>query len=305
MTRVVEVPAHFDDRSFDQFARAFGEPNGERLLFDAHAVQWASPYGLVGLLVAGQATVERGEQRPQLAIPTDRDVVHYWGRTGFFEFAGEWFEIHGRPPRVAVSRSSDVLLEITQVQGADDVHGVVSIIQERAAAILSGELGLEAKATMGFGMALSEACQNIVEHAGTSGWVAVQTYHWRRRLGRRVVVIAVADAGIGFRRSLEATQTSRYGDRWGDAAALEAALIHGVSRFRDPGRGQGLGGIRRYLNRWDGKISLRSGTARIAMVPAWDDDIPLADGLPQFPGSQMLQIIPAQQAEATECKAST
>jgi hypothetical protein len=146
-------------------------------------------------------------------------------------------------------------------------------------------------------MALSEACQNIVEHSGTSGWVAVQTYEWRRRLGRRVVVIAVADAGIGFRRSLESTQAGRYGDRWGDATALEAALIQGVSRFRDPGRGQGLGGIRRYVNRWDGSISIRSGTARIAIVPSWDDEVPLADGLPDFPGSQMLQIIPAQKPE--------
>jgi anti-sigma regulatory factor (Ser/Thr protein kinase) len=297
MTRIVEVPAHFDDRSFDHFARAYGEPDDERLLFDAHAVQWASPFGLVGLLVAGQATVERGGQRPQLTIPTDKDVAHYWGRAGFFEYAGEWFEIHGKYPRMAQTRASDVLLEITPVRAAEDVHGVVNVIQDRSAAILSGELGLDAKATMGFGMALSEACQNIVEHAGTSGWVAVQTYTWRRRLGRRVVVIAVADAGIGFQRSLEATQAGRFGDRWSDGTALEAAVIHGVSRFHDPGRGQGLGGIRRYLNRWDGKLSIRSGTARISDVPDWDDDVPRADGLPRFPGSQILQIIPAHQAE--------
>jgi anti-sigma regulatory factor (Ser/Thr protein kinase) len=297
VTRVVEVPTQFDDRSFDQFAKACSECDGERLLFDAHSVLWASPYGLLGLLVAGQKTVERGGQRPRLTVPTDRDVLHYWCRTGFFEYSGEWFEVHGNVPRVALSRSSEVLLEITPVRGADDVHGVVSVIQERSAAILSGELGLEATATMGFGMALSEACQNIVEHAGTSGWVAVQTYHWRRKLGRRVVVIAVADAGMGFRRSLETTQASRYGDRWGDATALEAALIQGASRFPDPGRGQGLGGIRRYLNRWDGKFSIRSGTARITIVPTWDDEVPLADGLPPFPGTQMLQIIPAHRGE--------
>ena len=142
MTRVVEVPTNFDDRTFDQFAKTFGQQDGERLLFDAHAVQWAGPYGLLGLLIAGQSTVEQGAQRPRLTIPTDRDVVHYWGRTGFFEFAGEWFEIHGKVPRVSVSRSSEVLLEITPVRGSDDVHGVVGVIQERAASILSGELGL-------------------------------------------------------------------------------------------------------------------------------------------------------------------
>ena len=58
-------------------------------------------------------------------------------------------------------------------------------------------------------MTLSEACQNIVEHAGRGGWVAVQTYTWKQRLGRRVVVIAVCDAGIGFRQSLESGNSAR------------------------------------------------------------------------------------------------
>src|SRR2546429_8755240 len=108
-------------------------------------------------------------------------------------------------------------------------------------------------------MALSEACQNIVEHAGTGGWVSVQAYNWRRKLARRVVVIAVGDAGVGFRHSLEPTQNKRFGDRWGDAAALEAALVQGVSRFRDPGRGQGLAGIRRYLDRKSTRLNSSHG----------------------------------------------
>ncbi len=295
MTRVIPVPQQFDDRTFDTFAAAFSTPaEGARLLFDAHAVSWASPYGLLGLLTAGQTVVEGGGEQPLLTLPNDRDVAHYWARTGFVRHAAEVFEIHGRAPKVAARGESDVLLEVTPVRGADDVHDVVNHIQERSAAILKGELKLEAQATMGFGMALSEACQNIVEHAGVGGWVAVQTYTWRRKLGRRVVQIAVADAGIGFRRSLEATQARKYGDRWGDAAALEAALVHNVSRFRDPGRGQGLAGIKRYLYRWNGKLSVRSGTARFAQVPEWDDDVPLADQLPFFPGSQVLMIVPAE-----------
>ena len=293
MTRVVEVPVQFDDRAFDQFARSYSAGDGARVLFDAHAAQWASPYGLVGLLTAGQALVEQGAERPLLTLPQDRDVVHYWARAGFVRQADAYFELHGKAPKLTPRGESDVLLELTPVRGADDVHEVVNHIQERAAAILTHELKLEAAATMGFGMALSEACQNIVEHAGTGGWVAVQTYTWRKRLGRRVVVIAISDAGVGFRRSLEATQAKRFGDRWGDAAALEAALIQGVSRFRDPGRGQGLAGIRRYLNRWQGKLSVRSGAARMTMIPPWDDDVPLADQLPFFPGTQVLMIVPA------------
>jgi len=295
MTRLIEVPAQFDDRTFDQFAAAYAQAasDGERLLFDAHAAEWASPYGLVGLLAAGEAAQRRGE-RALLTAPANPDVVSYWSRAGFFREAGDLFEVHGKVPKPRAAAESDVLLPVTAVRAAEDVHAVVSTIQQRASAILSSELGLDPKATMGFAMALSESCQNIVEHAGTGGWVAVQAYNWRRKLARRVVVIAVADAGVGFRHSLEPTQAKRFGDRWGDAAALEAALVQGVSRFRDPGRGQGLAGIRRYLARWDGKVAIRSGTARIAIVPRWDDDVPLREGLPPFPGSQVLLIIPEQ-----------
>src|SRR6266540_3490517 len=297
MTRLVEVPTSFDDRSFDQFAAAYAQAtDGERLLFDAHAAEWASPYGLVGLLAAGEAAARKGE-RPLLTAPANPDVVSYWARAGFFREAGDLFEVHGKVPKAKVATESEVLLPVTPVRAAEDVHAVVSTIQQRASAILSSELGLDPKATMGFAMALSESCQNIVEHAGTGGWVAVQAYNWRRKLARRVVVIAVADAGVGFRHSLEPTQAKRFGERWGDAAALEAALIQGVSRFRDPGRGQGLAGIRRYLARWEGKVAIRSGTARIAIVPRWDDDVPLKDGLPEFPGSQVLLIIPEQESE--------
>lgn len=299
MTRIVEVPAAFDDRSFDQFAQAFGAwPPEERMLFDARTATWASPYGLIGLLTAGQALREAHREKPLFTVPASDDVRRYWAHAGFFRHAADLFEIHGKVPRVPASEHSDHLLDVTPVGASEDVHQVVGRIQERAAKMLSQDLGLEAKATMGFAMALSEACQNIVEHAGTSGWVAVHLYNFRKRLGRRVIVIAVSDAGLGFRRSLEATQAKRFGDRWGDAAALEAALIQGVSRFRDPGRGQGLAGIKRYLSRWDGKISIRSGTARLSIVPQWDDDVPLAEQLPFFPGSQVQVLIPAQEGGA-------
>jgi hypothetical protein len=294
VTRIVEIPTSFDDRAMDQFAAAFGSwPAEERLLFDARATTWVSPYGFVAMLTAAQAVAESKGEAPILYLPASEDVRRYWARVGFLRHAPELFEVHGKVPRAATG-PSDTLLEVTPIRGSDDVHEVVGRVQEGASRILT-ELGLEVKATLGFSMALSESCQNIVEHAGTSGWVAVQAYDWRRRIGTRVVVIAVSDAGIGFRRSLEPTQAKRFGDRWSDATALEAAWIQNVSRFRDPGRGQGLAGIKRYLSRWDGKITIRSGTARLANVPHWDrEDVPMTEQLPFFPGSQVQVILPAQ-----------
>lgn len=298
MSRVVEVPASFDDRSFEHFAASFSAgPASDKMVFDARTAQWASPFGLIGMLTAGQAVKEAGGPKPAFTVPLAEDVRRYWTRTGFFHQAADLFEIHGKLPRVKVEEQSDVLLDVTAVRGSEDVHAVVGKIQEGAARILTHELKIDAKATMGFAMALSEACQNIVEHSGTSGWVAVHAYTFRKRLGRRVVVIAVSDAGVGFRRSLEATQSRRFGDRWGDGAALEAAVIQNISRFRDPGRGQGIAGIKRYLGRWQGKLSIRSGTARIAIVPDWDEDVPMTEQLPSFPGAQVQIVIPAQEAD--------
>ncbi len=289
MTAVINVPSSLDDTTFEQVLEQVAKvPAEEKLLVDARHARWASPYGLTALLTLAQTRSER----PAFSGPEHEDTASYWARTGFYRFAEELFELHGLVPKPRTTGESGVLLEITPVAKSEDVHEVVDRIQKKASAILQGELHLEAKATMGFAMTLSESCQNIVEHAGQGGWVAVQTYQWRKRLGRRVVVIAVCDAGQGFRRSLEGAHGRRLGDRWDDATALEEAVLKNVSRFSEPGRGQGLKGVKRYLARWGGKLSVRSGTARLSIVPTWDDDVPLEESLPPFPGAQVQIIIP-------------
>ena len=293
MTTVVNVPPSLDDRTFETVLQQIAPlPPDERVLIDTRHTRWASPYGLTALLCLAQTRAER----PSLYAPEGEETASYWARAHFFRYAENLFEMHGSVPRARSTAESDVLLEITPISKSEDVHEVVGRIQSKAQAILAKELNLDPRATMGFAMTLSEACQNIVEHAQRGGWVAVQTYRWQKRLGRRVVQIAVCDAGIGFRQSLESAQGRRGGDRWDDAMALEDALVRSVSRFRDAGRGQGLAGIRRYVGRWDGKLSIRSGTARIAIVPSWDEDVPLEEQLPPFPGAQVLITIPERTA---------
>jgi anti-sigma regulatory factor (Ser/Thr protein kinase) len=277
-----------DDATFELILEPLSrlQPD-DKVLLDARHARWASPYGLTALLTLAQTRLTR----PGLAVPEADDTASYWARTGFFRHAAELYDLSGSVPRGRQAESS-VLLEITPVAGSEDVHEVVERVQQKAQAILMKELNLDAAATMRFSMALSETCQNIVEHAGTGGWVAVQTYRWQKRLGRRVVVIAVCDAGIGFRGSLESAPGRPRSDRWDDGMALEEAVMRGVSRFRDKGRGQGLAGVRRFIAKWDGKFSVRSGTARLAIVPGWDEDVPLREQLPAFPGAQIQVTIP-------------
>jgi anti-sigma regulatory factor (Ser/Thr protein kinase) len=297
VTTVIALPPSLDDTSFEQVLdRLAPLAPDDQVLVDARHVRWASPYGLTALLALAQTR----EARPDLAPPEADETISYWTRTGFFRYAEELFDIHGSVPRSRPMAESNVLLEITPVAKSADVHEVVDRIQERAQQILSRELNIDAQASVRFVMTLSEVCQNVVEHAGRGGWVAVQTYRWQRRLGRRVVQIAVCDAGIGFRRSLESTPGRVLTDRWDDGMALEEAVIRGVSRFRDRGRGQGLAGTRNFLGKWEGKLSVRSGTARIAIVPPWDDEVPLLENLALFPGSQVQITIPERVEQPVE-----
>ena len=295
MTTVISVPPSLDDQTFENVLEQLAPlPPDEKVLVDARHTRWSSPYGLTALLTLAQSRAERAA----FTGPETEETASYWQRAGFYDHAEGLFEMHGHVPRPRGSAvESNVLLELTPVARSDDVHDVVERIQAKAQAILVNELNLDPMATMRFAMTLSEVCQNIVEHAQTTGWVAVQTYRYRQRLGRRVVVIAVCDAGIGFRRSLESAQGRKLSDRWDDAMALEDAVIRGVSRFRDPGRGQGLAGVRRYVGKWEGKLSVRSGTARIAIVPSWDEDVPLVEGLSAFPGAQVQITIPERVAQ--------
>lgn len=290
MTIVINVPPSLDENSFEQVLQQVSQaPADAKLLVDARHTTWASPYGLAALLTLGQT---RDAARATLAVPEADETASYWARASFFHYADEVFDLTGIVPKRPPRSDSAVLLELTPVAKSEDVHDVVGRIQMKTQQIIGKELGIDPKALGGFAMTLSEVCQNIIEHAGRGGWVMVQTYNWTKRLGRRVVVIAVCDAGFGFRSSLETSGSHVPNDRWDDAAALEAAVIRGVSRFRDPGRGQGLAGVRKYIGRWNGKLSVRSGTARIAIVPDWDDDVPLEEHLPFFPGAQIQVTIP-------------
>ena len=173
-----------------------------------------------------------------------------------------------------------------------DRHEVVERVQARAGAILSNTLKYPSSAVVQFSVILSEVCQNIIEHAEGPGWVAAQAYNWKRRLGRQVAVIAVADIGCGFRVSLENEHAARFGERWGDVTALEAAFLLGLTRFPDTGRGQGIQQIRKQVARWNGLLSIRSGTARIADTPDWSTKPPIEEGLRPFPGAQINIILP-------------
>ncbi len=253
---------------------------------DLRDATFIDPYGMVGLLEIGELCMLEDVKKTVL-LPRSTEVLRYLERMDFFRHARRYFSLDPMQPASAGGvGESDVLLEITPIERANDIHFIVGRVEERAQAILAKHLRYDEKAIGGFIVALSEICQNIVEHSENKGFVGIQKYRYPG-LGKNIVKIAVMDAGIGFRRSLAPRFKLN-----GDLDAVEKALLHGASRHEDEGRGHGLAAVRRFVVQWQGRLSIRSGTARLSLIPKWSRDRERETNLVNFPGSQINIILP-------------
>lgn len=116
--------------------------------------------------------------------------------------------------------------------------------------------------------------------------MGIQKYYFQN-ISKNVVKIAVMDIGVGFRKSL----SERFSLK-NDIDAIENALLHGASRYTEKGRGHGLAAVRRFVNQWNGKISIRSGTAKLSIIPKWARGKEKEVNLTHFPGTQVNILLP-------------
>ncbi|MBI5746268.1 MAG: sensor histidine kinase [Nitrospirae bacterium] len=256
---------------------------------DLRGTTFIDPYGVVGLLEIGEDLKSKGAQKT-LFLPQSEDVLKYLERMDFFKFAGRYFRLEPLMPEISEkylrSSYSDVLLEITPIEKSDDIHFIVGKVKSRAHAILERHLHYDERAINGFIVALSEVCQNIIEHSKNRGFVGIQKYHFKN-IGKNIVQIAVMDLGIGFRKSL----SERFSLR-NDLDAIEKALLHSASRYEEIGRGHGLASVRRFVSQWNGKLSIRSGTAKHSIIPKWSWGTEKEEDLSYFPGAQVNILLP-------------
>src|SRR3989338_9704147 len=155
-------------------------------------VTFIDPYGMVGILEIGELLKSEGIQKT-IKLHGSEDVLKYLERMDFFKFAGKYFKLEPSKPQLSTkylrSSYSDVLLEITPIETSDDIHFIVGKVKDRAQSILSRHLHYDDRAINGFIVALSEVCQNIIEHSENIGFVGIQKYHFNS-LNKNVVKIA-------------------------------------------------------------------------------------------------------------------
>jgi anti-sigma regulatory factor (Ser/Thr protein kinase) len=272
------------EETFDKTLRSF--INSEKI--DLSSVSFIDPYGMVGLLEIGELC-QLEDVKKTVVLPRSDEVLKYLDRMDFFPFARRSFSLEnpsGTTGKYQRSPDSDVLLEITPIEKSNDIHFIVGKVEERAQSILATHLRYDERAINGFIVALSEVCQNIIEHSENKGFVGIQKYRYQS-LNKNIVKIAVMDVGIGFRKSLSGRFKLR-----NDLDAIDKALLHGASRYEDEGRGHGLAAVRRFVTQWQGKLSIRSGTARLSIIPQWASGREQERNLIFFPGSQINILLP-------------
>jgi hypothetical protein len=293
---VVSVNATFDDGAVDRFVRCVSEAGDKtRLIIDATQNRWLSPEGLVSLFTVGDWLREQDSPKPQLLLPRNAEALAYWSRMGVARYAGDYFDVRG-DLRSYEERRDGPLVEVTKLGPGADCNGEQyqsEHLIDRIACLLRDQLGLGARMALTTLVELAEIASEMKDESGGAVWFSAQTFFWRAKLGRRVLLCALGCHGYRPRTALEEQYAGKYGSRWDDATALEAALLQGVSRF-SPDRPRGLGALRRVAMRLDGKLTIRSGTARISVVPSWDQVDPLVTDLPEYPGTLLTLTTPAQ-----------
>jgi anti-sigma regulatory factor (Ser/Thr protein kinase) len=276
---------HLSDDTFEQFLSL--AVNHEDI--DIRNVTFIDPFGMVGILESGRFLHSGGVQKT-LLLPESDNVLRYLERMDFFKYAGRYYYLDSGEPELSDkflrSSQSDVLLEITPIEKSEDIHFIVGKVKKRAYSILEKHLHYNDRAIGGFIVALSEVCQNILEHSENTGFVGIQKYYFQKK-EKNVVKIAVMDLGIGFKESLSERVSIAQ-----DVDAIEKALVHGLSRHRDEGRGHGLASVRRFVRKWNGKISIRSGKGKFSIIPDWAWGRERERNLTQFPGAQINIMLP-------------
>lgn len=172
----------------------------------------------------------------------------------------------------------EVLLPVTAIETAQDIYTVIDAVRDK--------LALPSEQTNDLVVVISEIAQNIIEHSRSRGFIALGKGQVRIK-GRKTLDICVGDTGIGIGQSLE-NKLRQYEKDSLDRVALYKTLFEGVSRYDDPGRGNGIVKTRGIVERHKGKLMLRSGRAKLwGSIASWQIERFMRKQLRFFPGTQV------------------
>jgi hypothetical protein len=257
------------------------------VLIDLGLTESIDAFALLGTLELG-IYLKRNGCRTIIKLPENERLLQFMLASDFFQFAQAGFdECIGSIPES--NGNGGIFVKITRIEKSIDIHLVISKIRE--AIRCSGF-----EETRGLWdnliVVVSEISQNIPEHSQDNGFLIITKPH-NAQSRKELLHLAVMDLGIGIRKSLDERFFPVFREKWSDKLAIQKTLYEGISRYEDLGRGNGIIRTRELVDKHSGKISIRSGTAKLwGKIPSWEFERFFNKPLTYLPGTQVSINLP-------------
>lgn len=224
--------------------------DGGEVTVDLRSAAFVDPYGMAALVMVARQLQRRGNRLICVLPGGDRPrqtVV----QLGLLVALRPVAELRNLPQESFPRYPSS--LPVTAIRSRSDVQTIVGQLVDLA----RDRLGYNTGDLLDTAKVVSELCNNVVDHSGVEGIVLAQL--GSDRYGARYVALAVADDGIGIRGSL----ARRHGEvgQWRHAEAIQRAL--GGLSSRETGGGAGLRSVTAVVRRYQGRLTVRSGSDRV------------------------------------------
>ena len=217
---------------------------------DLRSAAFVDPYGMAALVMVARQLQHRGD-RLICVLPGGERPIQTIVQTGLLGALRPIAELRNLPKDSSQKYPSP--LPATAIRSRSDVQTIVGHLVDLA----RDRLGYNTGDVLDTAKVVSELCNNVVDHSGAEGIVLAQLGSDRH--GARYVALAVADNGIGIRGSLARRHPEA--GQWRHGEAIERAL--GGLSSRETGGGAGLRSVTSVVRRYQGRLTVRSGSDRV------------------------------------------
>lgn len=251
--------------------------DSDRVVVDLRGTEFIDPFGLAVIWTllrhAGQSAP------PQVLLPVRDGTANYLAASRVIEALPMAVSCLPELPDISFRSSSrTIVMGATEVQDDESLQSVRDHYRE----MLRQQLACTQEYADAFGATVSELCQNILDHSDDPyGGIALAQRYRRKYDGVQFVVLAVADAGIGIRRSLNSKYREPFSE---DAVAIQAALQPDYTARQGTG-GLGLPRVLQVSREYGGRVDVWSGNASVRKQANGRDQVHSGDVA--LPGTQL------------------
>lgn len=236
-------------------------PKVKRVIIDLRGIEYANPYGALGIVMICKLLYGTFNQKVNLLLPTDDKGIHFssWmDALGFLKAVGNITNIKGYTPILTVNLNPN-FIPITKISTEENVYEAINEIEERVQSVVIKRLKYTKEEAYRFVTIMSELCQNLFYHSAPEGeepwgYMAMQAYN-------ECLKFAVMDLGIGIPESLKPRY--KFTD---DQQAIKLACEAGTTSNEEE-RGLGLYRTVEIIKQARGYLNIRSGTAKFLLTP--------------------------------------